>query len=188
MGKLTVSCFLSLDGVIGSAWEWAGPYYTEDQKAYAIKGLNRTDLFLVGRKSYEIFSARWPNIQGDAYFDRMNTIPKLVASTTLKEATWNAHVIRTDIADQVAKLKDAGQHILKYGLGELDQLLLRRQLIDEFQFTILPLAVRSGPHAFEGIDLDGIELKLQDSRVFSNGVITLIYRPLYRHPTEPVTL
>ena len=86
MRKLIVGSFVSLDGVVDKPWEWIGPYFDEQNKQYAFSKLSDVDLFLLSRKTYERFSSTWPNIKGDEYFDKINNLPKVVASKTLKEA------------------------------------------------------------------------------------------------------
>lgn len=180
MGKLIVESFLTLDGVVDRTWEWVGPYYSEEQKNHSIEGLQKVDLFLLGRKTYEVFSSKWPGLQGDKYFDLINGLPKIVASNTLKEATWKARIISGDVAAEIGHLKQSGKTILKYGLGELDQTLLANGLIDELRFAIIPVAMRYTKHAFEKIDLTGIDLRLIDTKTFGNGVTLLTYVPVKR--------
>src|SRR5262245_14750455 len=93
MRKLIVSSFVSLDGVIESPMTWISPFFDDESKEYAHKQLSDVEFFLRGRVTYDVFSARWPQIRGDKYFDRINGLKKLVASTTLKDVTWNASVI-----------------------------------------------------------------------------------------------
>jgi dihydrofolate reductase len=90
MRKLIVSSFVSLDGVIESPMTWTSPFFDDESKEYAYKQLADVEFFLLGRATYDAFSAGWPQIKGDKYFDRINGLKKLVASTRLKDATWNA--------------------------------------------------------------------------------------------------
>ncbi len=107
----------------------------------------------------------------------MNRIPKYVASTTLREAAWNATVIDGDVASFVADLKQQpGGNIVKYGNGPLDATLMEHGLIDEFHLLMTPVAVGRGQHMFEAIE-DGPALNLVDVTQFSNGVVILTYTP-----------
>jgi dihydrofolate reductase len=107
----------------------------------------------------------------------MNAIPKYVASTTLRETTWNATVISGDVASFVADLKQQpGGNIVKYGNGPLDATLMQHGLIDEFHLLVTPVATGRGQHLFE--DIDGAPaLKLLDVKPFRSGVVLLIYTP-----------
>jgi dihydrofolate reductase len=178
MRKLIVGGFVSLDGVVDKPWEWVGPYFDEQNKGHAFANLAGIDLFLLGRITYERFSSTWANIKGDEYFDKINSMPKIVASNTLKEATWNSTIIEGDIATEIAMLKEQpGKNILKYGIGTLDQPLLIHGLIDEFQLWIIPITVRSGRRIFENVDTTLFKLRLTNTKRFDNGVVILTYVP-----------
>jgi dihydrofolate reductase len=111
------------------------------------------------------------------FVDRMNSIPKFVASRTLTEATWNATVIPGDVAGFVADLKrQPGGSIVKYGNGPLDPVLMADNLIDEFHLLLTPVAAGSGQHLFEEVR-GAPHLSLADVRRFASGVLLLVYRP-----------
>jgi dihydrofolate reductase len=174
MRKLVESTFMSLDGVISAPQEWSPPYWNEEHADYAQKLLFAADALLLGRKTYEAFAEAWPARSGNDYTDRINGLPKHVASTTLQETTWNATVIRGDVAEEVATLKaEPGQDLLKFGTGELDRTLLEHGLVDEYHFWLFPVAVGRGERLFEGFDLTS--LKLQDTTTFSTGIVVLVY-------------
>jgi dihydrofolate reductase len=178
MRKLIEATFVSLDGVVGSPEKWALPYWNEENKRDALSRLSDFDAFLLGRVTYEKFAASWSQIKGDAYFDTINSLPKYVASTTLRDTMWNATVIKGDVADAVAKLKNQpGKNIMKYGTSQLDRTLIRHNLIDEFHFSLFPVAVGVGQRLFEGIDTSHLKLELTDTTTFSNGVVVLTYIP-----------
>jgi dihydrofolate reductase len=108
---------------------------------------------------------------------RMNRVPKYVASTTLRETTWNATIIEGDVATFVADLKQQpGANILKYGTGPLDSTLVAHKLVDEFHFLLTPVAVGRGQHLFEDIETPP-QLTLADVTRFKNGVLVLVYTP-----------
>ncbi len=107
----------------------------------------------------------------------MNSIPKYVASTTLRETTWNATVIEGDVASFVKELKQQpGGNIIKYGNGPLDVTLMDDGLIDEFHLLVIPVAVGKGQHLFEDIET-APALNLVDVKRFKNGVLVLVYTP-----------
>jgi dihydrofolate reductase len=113
----------------------------------------------------------------DDFVERMNSIPKYVASTTLREATWNATIIEGDVVSFVTDLKkQPGGNIIKYGNGPLDVTLMEHGLIDEFHLLLTPVAVGRSQHLFESIDT-APSLKLADVTRFGNGVLILVYVP-----------
>jgi dihydrofolate reductase len=175
MRKLVESTFVTLDGVISAPQEWGPPYWDDEHANYARQLLFAADALLLGRVTYEGFVQAWPSRTGETA-DRINSIPKYVASNTLEEATWNATILEGDVAEEVAKLKqEAGQNILKFGTGELDRTLMAHNLVDEFHFWLFPVAVGAGRRLFEGIDLT--HLKLADTTTFSSGIVVLTYAP-----------
>jgi dihydrofolate reductase len=147
---------------------------------YATALLAEADALLLGRRTYEGLSAGYTAMASNPFVDRMNSIPKYVASRTLTEATWNAAVIPGDVADFVADLKrQPGGNIVKYGNGPLDQVLMANNLVDEFHLLLTPVAAGSGQHLFEEIN-DAPHLTLADVRRFASGVLVLVYTPKAR--------
>jgi len=182
MRKLIESTHVSLGGEIGSP-QWAFPYLNEEHNDYAKRLLFAADALLLGRLIYEGLSAAYLAMTGgdsgvpSTFIERMNSIPKYVASTTLHETTWNATVIDGEVAPFVADLKrQPGGNIVKYGNGPLDATLMEHGLIDEFHLLVTPVAVGRGQHLFENIDT-APALNLVDVTRFSNGVVILTYTP-----------
>jgi dihydrofolate reductase len=176
MRKLIESTHVSLGGQI-SPLDWAFPYLDDEHTRYATDLVSEADALLLGRETYEGLSAAYPAMESSPFVDRMNSIPKFVASTTLTETTWNATVIPGDVAGFVADLKrQPGGTIVKYGNGPLDQVLMADGLIDEFHFLLTPVAAGSGQHLFEGI-AGAPQLSLADVRRFASGVLLLVYTP-----------
>ncbi len=113
----------------------------------------------------------------NAFVERMNSSPKFVAPTTLRETTWNSSVIEGDVASFVADLKQQpGRDNVKYGIGVLDAVLMGRGLIDEFPLLVTPVAVGRGQHLFEAID-GAPALKLADVTRCSHDVLRPICIP-----------
>lgn len=176
MRKLVESTFVSLDGVISSPEEWSPPYWDDEHAQYAQGLLFDSDALLLGRETYEGFAEAWPSRPGGDYVDRINGLPKYVASTTLQQTEWNATLIRGDVAEEVAKLKqEEGQSILKFGTGELDRTLMQHNLVDEFHFWLFPVVAGSGQRLLDGIDTT--HLKLLDTTRFNSGIVVLAYGP-----------
>lgn len=175
MRKLVESTFVTLDGVIGSPQEWSPPYWDDEHASYATGLLFAADALLLGRATYEGFVQAWPARTGE-YADRINAMPKHVASRTLQEASWNATLIEGDVAEEVAKLKQQpGESILKFGTGELDRTLLEHGLVDEFHFWVFPVLVGSGQRLIEGIE--ATHLKLVETKTFGSGIVVHVCAP-----------
>ena len=173
MRKLVESTFMTLDGVISRPQDWSGPYWDDQHEGYATKLLEPADALLLGRDTYEVFAASWPEREGE-YADRLNAMPKHVASRTLTETTWNSSLIEGDAAEGVAALKQQeGGDILKYGTGELDKALAEQRLVDEFHFWLFPVVAGRGDRLFDGLDLT--TLKLVDTTRFDSGIVVLVY-------------
>jgi dihydrofolate reductase len=177
MRKLIESCFVSLDGVVEGAEVWGAPYYSnEENRQHWHSKLNDADALLFGRVTFELFHGIGMRAQGDPYFDRIGSLPKFVASTTLREVSWNATQISSHTADKIAELKrQPGKNILKYGNGSLDKTLVENSLIDEFNVSVFPVVAGKGRKLFEGVDTSHLKLKLSGVKQFSNGVVTLTY-------------
>jgi dihydrofolate reductase len=175
MGKLIESTFVSLDGVIENPQNWSPPYWDDDHAAYARKLLWDADALLLGRETYEGFAQAWPSRPaGDEFTDRINAMPKYVASTTLADTAWNASVLEGDTAEAVAKLKES-TNLLKYGTGELDRTLLEHGLVDELHLWIFPVIAGSGARLFDGFDTT--HLQLVDASTFESGIVVHVLAP-----------
>ena len=180
MRKLVESTFVTLDGVISSPQKWGPPYWNDEHGNYAHRLLFAADALLLGRETYEGFAKAWPSRTGDDYSDRINSLPKYVASTTLKETTWNATLIEGHVAAKVAELKQLpGQNILKFGTGELDKTLLEHNLLDELHFWLFPVTAGSGTRLLDGTETT---LELVGTTTFSTGIVVLAYESKGRRP------
>jgi len=178
MRKLVESTLVSLDGVVGSPWAWTGPLWDEESRKHALAALDRYDAFVFGRVTYETFAATWAQVKGDPYLDRINAMPKFVASTTLAKTTWNATLLEGDVVEAITRLKQQpGKDLIKYGTGKLDRTLVERGLIDEIQLWIMPVIVGQGQHLYEGLNPSSLKLTLESQKTFGNGAVLLTYRP-----------
>jgi len=187
MRSVIVIEYVSLDGVIqdpGGAGEfehrgWTIPYWNDEIAKYQSDQLFASDALLLGRVTYEEFVASWPLRSGDPFTDRMNGLPKFVATTTLDQLEWNATPLKGDVAAEVAKLKQqSGQDLLIYGSGELVRTLMHHNLIDEYRLLVYPVVVGNGKRLFG--DGSTTTLKLVDTKPFSSGVVALTYQPAQR--------
>jgi dihydrofolate reductase len=182
MGKLVEATHVSLGGQIDELKHWALPYLDDDHNRHAARLLNEADALLLGRVSYEGLAEAYlkmaegapPGVPTD-FIDRMNAIPKFVASRTLAEApTWNASVIEGDVAESVADLKRGGASLLKYGTGALDATLVEHGLVDEFHLYLTPVAAGQGERLFAHLPA-APRLTLQEVTRFGSGVLLLVY-------------
>lgn len=188
MGKLIVTEFISLDGVIedpggsegteNGGWSFRSP--APEGQQFKVDELLASDVQLLGRKTYEGFAAAWPAMEESTgeFGKKMNAMPKAVVSTTLTEATWNNTVIiRGNVAEEVARLKDQYQgDILVAGSATLAGTLRKHGLVDEYHLMVHPVVVGTGKRLF-GEDAAGTTLELLDSRKVGPDVLLLIYRP-----------
>lgn len=186
MSKLIEVTHVALGGEQGDN-AWAQPYLDDEHNNYSSALLSEADMLLLGRSTYEGLSAAYtamaehahqPPTDFDLFIARMNALPKLVASTTLRgkmDLPWNATVIDGDVAGQVADLKQQpGHNMVKYGDGPLSATLARRNLIDEYHLFLTPVAVGTGKHLFADIDW-APHLNLLDVVRFASGVVVLVY-------------
>jgi dihydrofolate reductase len=175
MGKLVVTEFLTLDGVYEESTPWRRDYDPDDGQ-FKYDELFASDALLLGRVTYEGFAKYWPTATG-AFGKRMNSLPKFVATTTLKTLEWNAVALEGDVVTAVEALKrQPGQNLLTYGSGSFVQTLLRHGLVDELRLMVHPLVLGSGKRLFAGEDR--LALKLTASRDFGAGVMLLTYEPM----------
>jgi dihydrofolate reductase len=177
MRKVIVSTMISIDAVMENPQNWTFDYMKDDLITYVSEQLFASDALIMGRETYVGFAEAWSSRAGaDPFADRMNSLPKYVASRTLKEPlTWNATLLK-DIPAEVAALKQqSGQNILQYGIGELTQTLMQHGLVDEIRLLVFPVAVGNGQRILEKIAQT--PMKLLEARPFSTGVVALHYQP-----------
>lgn len=196
MGKLTIATFMTLDGVMqapggpdedrDSGFEhggWSFPYFSEDMGDVISEAFGQAECFLLGRRTYEIFAASWPNFpdKDDPVASRLNTLPKYVVSTTLESADWQpTTIIRGDVAARVAKLKDQHEGELQvHGSARLAQTLHAEGLIDEYRLFIEPIVLGTGKRLFEP-GAAPTALRLVESRPMAKGATLAIYEPTDR--------
>ncbi|MEU5947543.1 dihydrofolate reductase family protein [Micromonospora sp. NPDC047465] len=180
MGKLVVSMFTTLDGVIERPDRWAFQFASADSMEQGLRQLHDAEALLLGRVTYEGFAASWPNMTDEAgYADKMNTMPKYVVSTTLDEPTWNnTTVIADDPAARIGKVKtDLNGDLLVFGSNALVTRLLPHGLIDEIRLVTYPVVIGDGTRLFA--DGDGMaSFRLLDTTTFQSGVVVLTYAPV----------
>jgi dihydrofolate reductase len=185
MRKLIVTEFVSLDGVMeapggepGYAHAgWVGPYFSDELEAYKLEEQLAADILLLGRKTYESFYGAWPK-RGGAMAEKINTMTKYVASTTLGSSDWHdTTVIASDVCGAVAELKASdGGPILVAGSRTLVHSLLDAGLVDELNLQVFPVILGSGIRVYPE-SADKTELELVASQALPGGVLAQTYRP-----------
>jgi len=174
MRKLIESTLVSLDGVIESPDQWA--LFDDESAERAMQQLDECDAFVMGRVTYERLSARWAGVVGNPYIERVNAMPKHVASRTLRDPGWNATVLGADAAAAIAELKQQpGKDLIKYGTSRLDDLLFREHLVDVLNLWYAPVVVGAGQRLFEDVDTSSLNLRLVDESRLGNGSVVLSY-------------
>jgi dihydrofolate reductase len=179
MRKIINSTYITLDGVVENPHLWPGLPLggAAEHEEVQLALLERCDILLLGRRTYDVFAPAWTARGGDAFADRVNAMRKVVASTTLTDPTWtNTEVVSSGLAGRVRELKsERGGDIVQYGVGPVTRLLLDEGLLDELHLWVYPQFVRAStadllfdPEVEATFDLDG-------SRVLSNGIVVLRY-------------
>jgi len=189
MRQVIAATFLSLDGVMqapggpdedptgGFAYGgWTVPYWDAAMEEVLGTTMNAPFDLLLGRRTYEIFAAHWPYIQGEPIADKFNAVTKYVATSSTEPLAWGQAVALHDAAADVARLKRGeGADLLIQGSGHLVQTLLAHDLIDEYRLMVFPLLLGPGKRLF-GKGTRPAALKLVDSRVSGSGVTTATWR------------
>ena len=194
MRNVILQDWMTLDGVVQAPGDpnedtsggfqhggWHVGYFDDLAQRQVVDSVVNAGGFLLGRRTYEIFAAHWPNASEEEQVlaEPLNSKPKYVASRTLAEplAWQNSAVLQGDVADAVAALKqEDGEDLHVIGSSQLTQTLVERDLVDEFQVMIDPVVVGGGKRLFRD---DGVRrpLRLVDSQVTTTGVIIATYVP-----------
>jgi dihydrofolate reductase len=184
MGRIVVTEFISLDGVIEAPG--GGEGYRHDGWSFEIdrgEAGNRFKLdetmsaaaLLLGRRTYDGFAAAWPEREGE-FADKFNTMPKYVVSSTLRDPSWaNSTVLSGDVVDEVSRLvKEQDGDIVVAGSAQLVQTLLDNDLVDELRLMVFPVLLGAGKRLFGDVG-DKKRLRLESSTVVGDGVVIQIY-------------
>lgn len=187
MGRLILEEWLSLDGFAvdrdGKLDFFPATETDHFSDRDQLKFLDSVDTILLGRRTYELFVQFWPTASTDREIiaDRLNTLPKLVFSNTLRQAPWGAwrpaQVVRGDAVTEIRRLKaQDGKHMVLWGSLSLAQDLIAADLIDDYHLQICPTLVGAGRRLFP--DLEGYaRLRRVGVRTYDTGVVFLHYEP-----------
>jgi dihydrofolate reductase len=187
--RLTLTMFQSLDGVTQSPGApeedpsdgfdlggWLPAYFDAETGAFMDEVFEQADAFLLGRRTYELMAAVWPNDTESPVGSRLNGLPKYVASTTLRDPSWQrSEVIEGDVAERVAELKQRGGRELQiHGSPRLARSLMAHDLIDTFRLLTFPVVLGRGRRLFD----DGVPptaLRLAGVRTTPSGIALHTY-------------
>lgn len=180
MRKLNSGLFISMDGVVEAPYLWQFDVFDDDMIAVMGDHINNEDTMLLGRVTYEEWAPFWPTSTDEPYASHINSIPKVVVSTTLNEVAWgdrdNITLIKDDLAGEITKLKQQpGKNIGVAGSPTLVRSLLEADLLDELILMIHPVIAGRGQRLFaDGSALK--RMKLVASTITNSGVAVLTYQ------------
>lgn len=179
MSRVVAVEYVTLDGVFEEPG-WSGPYFGAELSKFQWDNLMEADALLLGRVTYQGFSQAWPQMETETgeFGQKMNSMPKYVATSTLDALKWNAQKLDGDIVTAVTALKadDATGTLLLNGSGDLFNVLSEAGLIDEYRFMLFPIVVGSGKKLWR----DGSPqraLTLTSSLVTETNTLVLTYVP-----------
>jgi dihydrofolate reductase len=179
MSRIVNSTYITLDGAVENPQNWPSGRHKDDGRAQEIQTqlLLDSEAVLMGRRTYEGFAPVWSAQSGDPYSDKINSMEKLVASTTLTDPEWNnSTVIAEDLVGEIARRKESGGDIVQYGFGEVTRTLLAAGLLDELRLWVHPLMVGAGePSDLIFRDGTSAQFELTDVTQLASGIVILTY-------------
>jgi dihydrofolate reductase len=186
MGRIVVTEFISLDGVIedpGGAEDfkyggWSFEFNRgEDGDQFKLDETLDSEALLLGRRTYEGFADAWPSREGE-FADKFNNMPKYVVSKTLSNPEWtNTTVLSGDVVEEVTKVREEQDgNVVVHGSAQLAQTLIDNDLVDELRLMVFPVVLGRGKRLF-GETGDKKPLRLTDSKTVGDGVEILVFEP-----------
>ena len=191
MRKLSVGAFMTLDGVVqapGGPGEdesggftfggWSFHYWDDLMGEVMTASMSQPFDLVLGRRTYDVFAAFWPNASEEQGAKPLNAATKYVASRGTPDLTWDRSVqIEGDVAEGVAELKRGdGPELQVHGSGNLIQTLMAANLIDEYRLWVFPLVIGTGKRLFADGTIPAA-LRLVDSKISTTGVVIGTYEP-----------
>lgn len=179
MREIVNSTYITLDGIVEhpETWPGLGGFSDEGNKVHS-ELIQSCSTVLMGRRTYESFAGVWPTMSGDIA-DKMNSMPKYVASTTLTNPAWNnTHVIQGELVAAVEQLKEEpGDDIIQYGFGPITRTLITAGLLDRLRLWIHPFFVgHGGTQDLLYRDTGVTQFNLVNTATLSSGIVILDYR------------
>jgi dihydrofolate reductase len=187
MRRLILEEWISLDGFAVDREGTLDFFPESDEDRFSDKDqlefLDSVDTILLGRRTYELFVDFWPTATTDEEIiaDRLNGLPKLVFSNTLRDAAWGAwapaRVVRGDAVEEIKRMKEQdGKHMVLWGSLSLAQSLIAEDLIDEYHLQLCPTVVGGGRPLFPAL-ASYANLHRVNVRTYDTGVVFLHYEP-----------
>ena len=188
MGRIVVTEFMSLDGVVeapggGEDFKYGGWSFEIDRgdegNKFKLEETMSSEALLLGRVTYEGFAAAWPSRNDEfGYADKFNSMPKYVVSSTIENPEWNnTTVLKGDVVEAVSKLKEEQDgDIVVHGSPQLVQTLVEHDLVDQYNLMVFPVVLGAGKRVF-GETTDKKSLRLVDSKIVGEGVAILVFQP-----------
>ena len=186
MGKIVISTNISLDGVVedpdgqegSTLGDWFGQFGGKDLEGWAKVETEEAlgaEALLLGRRSDEWFATRWLSRSGE-WADKLNSMPKFVVSSTLKDTKWsNSTIIKGDVVSEVSKLKrEIHGEILVYASYQLVHTLIEHDLVDELRLVIFPVVLGAGKRLFRTTS-DKKSMRLVDVATIGDGLTFVTY-------------
>jgi len=181
MRKLIYAINLTLDGCC----DHTKMVPDEDVFGYYIRLVRDADLFVYGRKTYQLMVPYWPDIARNPSGEKKSDVEfaqafdsknKVVFSRSLESADEKSRIVRTNLKDEILKLKqEPGNYILTGGVSIPAQ-LIELALVDEFCVLVVPILAGEGRRLFEGVSLqEKLRLKLVESKTYKSGSVLLHY-------------
>lgn len=186
MGRIIVSEFISLDGVMedpGGSEGYKHGAWTfkfsrgEAGDAFKLEETLDAEALLLGRVTYEGFAAAWPSMNGP-FAEKFNSMPKYVISSTLADTSWNNTTLLTgDVVEEATKLRQQLHgNIVVHGSAQLVQTLIAHDLVDELRLMVFPILLGAGKRLFAETS-DVKRLRLADNKAVGDGIAILTYVP-----------
>lgn len=180
MREIINSTYISLDGVVENPQTWpdTGGFGAEGNKIQSDL-LLKCSAILMGRRTYDVFAPVWPTMSGNVVADKMNALPKYVASRTLTDPAWsNTQVIKGDLVTEIKRLKaEPGEDIVQFGFGEVSHTLMAAGLLDRLRLWVHPFVIgHGGAQDLLYRDAPVTEFNLVATTALTSGIVILDYR------------
>lgn len=181
MGRLIMWNVITLDGYFEGGNSWELPFHElvwgPELEQFSLEQLSQTSWLVFGRVTFEGMAAYWKTAQEGEVTGWMNSLPKIVCSTTLQTADWNnSRLIKEDVPNAIAELKaSSDKDLFVFGSANLSRTFIQHNLFDEYRIGIAPVILGKGNPLF-GPGLNRLDLNLISSRQLQNGGVILTYQ------------